>query len=100
MDFDTILHFFSRVAGKRYCPGSDSLPLGFATIPAGHCLIKLLNGGVKMENMEMEKFKIQICLCELQDQGGWLNASVADWFEEYARYEISFLPDLILVWKV
>ena len=43
LDFDTILHFFSRVAGKRYCPGSDSLPLGFATSPAGHCLIKLLN---------------------------------------------------------
>ena len=21
----------------------------------------------------------------LQDQGGWLNASVADWFEEYSR---------------
>ena len=43
LDFDIILHFFSRVTGKRYCPGSDSLPLGFATSPAGHCLIKLLN---------------------------------------------------------
>jgi len=34
----------------------------------------------------------------LQDQGGWLNSTVADWFEEYARLCFSEYGDQVKFW--
>ena len=34
----------------------------------------------------------------LQDQGGWLNATVADWFEDYARLCFTEFGDRIKFW--
>jgi beta-glucosidase/6-phospho-beta-glucosidase/beta-galactosidase len=41
----------------------------------------------------------------LEDMGGWLNASVADWFEEYARLCFTQFGDDVLIlffffWKI